>query len=262
MVIPQLFYLRVLQFPQGPKRNHEQALSATTEPGAQAWRGPVRLGLWLWLLMAVLFFSKKYLPVQISQVLSRFYFWPTMPLTLFRSWMDGRGLWCQVDDTVILGVAPLAILDQPAQLEALGVRAVVNLCEEYAGPQAEYSRLKITQLRLPTVDHQQPPVQDLCKAVAFIDAQRKLGHKVYIHCKAGHGRAGALAMAWMIFTHGVYKEEDLQKLNAELLQKRHVRRSLYRQLNLKDFASQLHSTGGACVRDAKAEADECTKKDR
>eukprot|EP00435_Cladocopium_sp_Y103_P034878 s2186_g9.t1 len=36
-----------------------------------------------------------------------------------------------------------------------------------------------------------------------------------------------------------------------------VLKSLYRQSNLKEFASQLHSTGGACVRDAgKAEADE------
>eukprot|EP00913_Durusdinium_trenchii_P013071 g12271.t1 len=75
-------------------------------------------------------------------------------------------------------VAPLSVLDHPAELEALGVRAVVNLCEEYAGPKAEYACLKITQLWLPTVDHQPPKVSDLWQAVAFINAHRMMGRKV------------------------------------------------------------------------------------
>lgn len=87
-----------------------------------------------------------------------------MPLTLFRSWLDGRGLWCSVDGSVLLGVAPLGILEQPRALEALGVRAVVNLCDEYLGPLKDYEELKMQQLRLPTVDHQPPPVADLLKA--------------------------------------------------------------------------------------------------
>ena len=30
-----------------------------------------------------------------EQVLGRLYFWPTIGLTLLRSWRDGRGLWCE-----------------------------------------------------------------------------------------------------------------------------------------------------------------------
>ena len=71
-----------------------------------------------------------------------------------------------MDDSVLLGVAPLAILEQPEALEALGVRSVVNLCDEYLGPLKSYEELKMQQLRLPTVDHQPPPVLDLLKACA------------------------------------------------------------------------------------------------
>eukprot|EP00437_Effrenium_voratum_P033794 CAMPEP_0181471500 /NCGR_PEP_ID=MMETSP1110-20121109/39105_1 /TAXON_ID=174948 /ORGANISM="Symbiodinium sp., Strain CCMP421" /LENGTH=184 /DNA_ID=CAMNT_0023596517 /DNA_START=246 /DNA_END=800 /DNA_ORIENTATION=- len=170
-----------------------------------------------------------------------------MPLTLLRSWADGRGLWCKVDDTLFLGVAPLAVLGQPAQLQALGVRAVVNLCEEYAGPKAEYERLKMRQLRLPTVDHQEPATADLRKAVAFIEEQRALGHKVYVHCKAGHGRAAAVALAWLIFTRSAASEEEVRQLNLELLQKRHVRSYLYRQSNIRAFVEGVKATGGACI---------------
>ena len=75
--------------------------------------------------------------------------------------------------------------------KALGVRGVVNLCDEYGGPQAceavgsgavclspydcrlirqgpvreaSYDRMEITQLRLPTVDHYEPSLEDLLKA--------------------------------------------------------------------------------------------------
>jgi atypical dual specificity phosphatase len=49
--------------------------------------------------------------------------------------------------------APLKLLGHPDMLHALGVRGVVNMCDEYAGPQTDYKRLGIQQLRLRTVDH-------------------------------------------------------------------------------------------------------------
>ena len=83
--------------------------------------------------------------------------------------------------------------------------------------EASYDRLEISQLRLPTVDHYEPSLDDILKAhgmgtlpghwretvallqssdlfpqlpqaVAFIDEFRKRGQKVYVHCKAGHQR--------------------------------------------------------------------------
>lgn len=67
------------------------------------------------------------------------------------------------------------------------VRGVVNLCAEYQGPDKHYERLGMKHLRIPTTDHFEPTANDMQKAVAFIQAHRERGEKVYVHCRAGHG---------------------------------------------------------------------------
>jgi len=184
-------------------------------------------------------FQRKLLPHSLARPVGRAYFWPTLPLTLWRSWLDGRGLWCEVDDTLMMGVVPVPLLGHPSQLRELGVRAVVNMLDEYSGPEAEYEQLQIEQLRLPTVDHTEPSVDDLLRACKFIDAHRAKGGRVYAHCKAGHGRAGAVALAWMAYSRGLSGEEDLRQMNEELLEKRRVRPRLHQQPFIRAFASRL-----------------------
>eukprot|EP00933_Yihiella_yeosuensis_P005363 TRINITY_DN109867_c0_g1_i1.p1 TRINITY_DN109867_c0_g1~~TRINITY_DN109867_c0_g1_i1.p1 ORF type:complete len:306 (+),score=55.27 TRINITY_DN109867_c0_g1_i1:43-918(+) len=214
---------------------------ATASPAALfSWQNVLALVILLGVLVGpFVVMQKKLLPRGLTLVLGRIYFWPTLPLTYLRSWMNGRGLWCRIDDTLLLGVAPVSMLRHPDQLEALGVRGVVNMCGEYAGPEADYRTLKIQQLRLPTVDHFEPELKDLKKAVEFIEQHRKNGHSVYVHCKAGHGRAGAVALAWLAYSRGVPQEDSLEELNKELLKKRRVRKQLFRQPNLRAFAAEL-----------------------
>lgn len=83
------------------------------------------------------------------------------------------------------------------QLHAAGVRAVVNLCDEFGGWERLYASLGIEQLRLPTTDYMDVRADDLKRAVKFIDAQRARGRGVYVHCKAGVGRAGSTAVAYV-----------------------------------------------------------------
>lgn len=78
---------------------------------------------------------------------------------------------------------------------------MVNLCDEYGGPRAAYDSLGIVQLRLPTVDHFESTPRQLKEGVDFIAGFRARGEKVYVHCKAGHGRAAAMTLAWLIHTH-------------------------------------------------------------
>ena len=106
--------------------------------------------------------------------------------------------WTKVDDTLILGCAPMGFLGHPDALYGLGVRGVVNMCYEYSGPKANYAKLGIKQLHLPTVDHTEPSVECLKDAVEFIKEHKKRGEKVYVHCKAGHGRAASVALSWLI----------------------------------------------------------------
>eukprot|EP00445_Apocalathium_hangoei_P070137 CAMPEP_0204138146 /NCGR_PEP_ID=MMETSP0361-20130328/17815_1 /ASSEMBLY_ACC=CAM_ASM_000343 /TAXON_ID=268821 /ORGANISM="Scrippsiella Hangoei, Strain SHTV-5" /LENGTH=302 /DNA_ID=CAMNT_0051091925 /DNA_START=26 /DNA_END=931 /DNA_ORIENTATION=+ len=190
-------------------------------------------------------FQKHLLPLHLAILIGRLYFWLTVPLTYFRCWQQGKGLWCEVDDTLLLGVVPLAWLGLPSALHKLGVRAVVNMQDEYCGPEAAYGRLGIEQLWLPTVDHEEPRLDDLRQACRFIERHRAHGTRVYVHCKAGHGRGGAVALAWMAFSRRPLKDDDLRLLNAELLAKRRVRPRLHAQPNLRAFAEELRKGGTA-----------------
>jgi atypical dual specificity phosphatase len=93
-------------------------------------------------------FQAHLLPPAVARIVGRLCFYPTYPLTL---WQRRRELWTLVDSHVLLGVAPMAALGHVDQLYARGVRGVVNLCDEYAGPVAAYKKRHMAQLYLPTI---------------------------------------------------------------------------------------------------------------
>ncbi len=108
-----------------------------------------------------------------------------------------------------MGGAPLSIYGLPAHLQAAGVKGIVNMCDEYEGPVEEYKQRGIKQLRLRTVDHFEPSVSNLVKGVRWINEYKKKGERVYVHCKAGHGRSAFLVMAWLM-TQGRGPPEEVQ----------------------------------------------------
>ena len=140
-------------------------------------------------------FQKKLLSKKLSKIVSKIYFLPTFPITIL---MRLGNYWTVIDDTLFLGCAPMGLLGHPSQLHKLGVRGVINMCYEYNGPKGYYSALGIKQLHLPTVDHFEPTVSQMAEAVRFIQEYKNKGEKVYVHCKAGHGRAASIAMCWMM----------------------------------------------------------------
>lgn len=143
-------------------------------------------------------FQKHLLPLPVSKIVSKLFFYPTFPITAL---MRIGNYWTKVDETLYLGCAPLDILDHPAMMHKMGIRGVVNMCYEYAGPRKTYDTLGIRQLHFPVVDHTEAPVDNLKDAVAFIQQFRDRGEKVLVHCKAGHGRGASVALAWMMFQH-------------------------------------------------------------
>ncbi|CAK0874323.1 unnamed protein product, partial [Prorocentrum cordatum] len=68
--------------------------------------------------------------------------------------------------------------------------------------------------------------------------------EVYVHCKAGHGRAAAVALAWMAYSRGLGGEADLARLNAELAERRRVRRTLHSAAPAPGSAADLGRAGG------------------
>ena len=137
---------------------------------------------------------------------ARSLFYPTLCWNmLLGRWLKKRSWWDWIDPHVILGALPLA-KDVPI-LAAEGVGAVVNTCEEYAGPLAEYEKFGIVQLYIPTIDFTHPEFDDVCRAVEFVDAQIAKGRTVYIHCKAGRGRSATVAICWLIKSRQITAEQ-------------------------------------------------------
>lgn len=124
-----------------------------------------------------------------------------------------RPFYSDIDEEITMGSLPMA---QDVQwLRAHGVVAVVNMCAEWAGPKEQYARAGITQLHLPTVDTTSPTLEALLRGVFFINETLALGRgnhrRVFIHCKAGMGRAATMALSWYIF-QGMEPERAMKLL--------------------------------------------------
>ena len=168
------------------------------------------------------------------RLIARSLFYPTLLWNmLLGRVLRVRNWWDQVDEHVFIGALPLA-RDVPAMKEA-GIRAVVNTCEEYPGPVAEYEAAGIEQLRVPTVDFTPPSLDSVKRGVEFIEENVQQGKSVYIHCKAGRARSATIVLCWLISSKGMTPEEG-QKV---LLEKRsHVHKHLTERNVVREFYSQ------------------------
>ena len=69
----------------------------------------------------------------------------------------------------------------------------------------------------------------------FIRAHERAGGRVYVHCKAGHGRSAAVAYAWLVFKgRGASTPEDVY---AAFARKRAIRPALWRQPSVSEVAA-------------------------
>ncbi|SMP53977.1 atypical dual specificity phosphatase [Neorhodopirellula lusitana] len=143
-----------------------------------------------------------------------------------------RNWWDFIDDHVIVGARPFA--RDVAGLKAAGVGAVVNTCEEYAGPVVEYGEHGIVQLHIPTTDFTAPSLADVETAVQFVQEHVERGEVVYIHCKAGRARSATVALCWLVAHRGMSADEA----QALLLAKRpHIHPRLPARQVVQDFVA-------------------------
>ena len=126
-------------------------------------------------------------------------------------WLKVCNWWDPVAGTeIVLGAMPFA--RDIAALAELGVGGVVNTCEEYPGPVEQYQQHGITQFRMPTIDFTHPKLDDVIRAVEFMDQQFEAGNKVYVHCKAGRARSATVAICWLIKNRNMTAEQGQQHL--------------------------------------------------
>lgn len=154
---------------------------------------------------------------------------------------------------VAMGSMPLAI-DAKYLKEVKNIGLVVNMCKEYAGPVEEYTKHNIVQIRLPTPDVCEPSYSDILRGVyEIIEFLRKSSEKntadivststdeqsspddpvngggssgqanevtvntqkVFIHCKAGRGRAATLTLCYILATTDLPLNEAMKNILEE-----------------------------------------------
>ena len=165
---------------------------------------------------------------------ARTMYWPTFAWNvLLGRVLKVRHWWDRVDDCVILGAVPFRS-DVP-KLAAAGVRGVVNTCEEYAGPLREYAAAGIEQLYIPTTDFMPPSLDDVEKAVAFMNRFTSQGETVYVHCKAGRARSATVVLCWLVANRGLTPVAAQQLL---LAKRPHVHRRLCERQVVQEFAAK------------------------
>ena len=158
------------------------------------------------------------------------FFYPTLGWNmLLGRCLKVRNWWDEIDENVIIGAMPFA--RDVEKMAALGVRGVVNTCQEYEGPVAEYERLGIQQLRVPTIDFTHPSLESVQRSMQFMTDQVEDGGKIYVHCKAGRARSATVVVCWLI--HQGMTAEQAQNL---LLEKRpHANPRIYQRPVVMEF---------------------------
>ena len=204
----------------------------------------LRTGLGITVILYILN-QRHMLPKPLASIVSKVLFYPTLPITASRR----IGKWVtRIDKTLVMGGAPFAMLNYPQKLkDDYGVKGVINMCQEWRGPTKQYKNLGIEELYLPTTDHFEPSQEDLISALSFIQRHEAKGKSVYVHCRAGHGRSGAVAFAWLLLKGYPQSLGDPQKLNIDLRKIRKVRPNLWKQPNIRALRDRLVRSEGALV---------------
>ena len=131
---------------------------------------------------------------------------------------------------------------------------MVNLCEEYRGPIRRYQELGMEHLHLPTPDHFEPSVEALEEAVQFIrefQTRTTTKNKNKYNNERRHGRSAAVVLAHLLSSSssqdpsttalilGSNAMMQRKELNEQLCKLRKVRKTLWKQDNIKQFHAKL-----------------------
>jgi hypothetical protein len=95
------------------------------------------------------------------------------------------------------------------ELRSWGISAVVSMRDDFDDRASGIAPERY--LNLPVIDNTAPTMEQLMRGVEFIERERRRGGKVYVHCKAGAGRAPTMAAAYLVAT-GHTAEEAWREL--------------------------------------------------
>lgn len=106
-----------------------------------------------------------------------------------------------VTDHLAVGNAPLSYEDI-ASMSDQGVEAIVNLCGEYCDLHEIQQQSGFKVYYLPIPDECAPDMEEMEKALEWLDETIAQGKKALVHCRFGVGRTGTFVTAYLL-KHGM-----------------------------------------------------------
>jgi len=109
----------------------------------------------------------------------------------------------KVTDTFYAGEYPFekSVKDGIVKLKCLidfGVTTMIDLTSEPLEKYAEHLPETCTYLHYPTIDYTSPDFSILKEIHTKIDESGSRSEKIYVHCKGGHDRTGAVVATYFI----------------------------------------------------------------
>jgi len=102
-----------------------------------------------------------------------------------------------ITDYLAVGYAPMSYVELDS-IKEQGINAIINLCAEFCDLHEIEDKSGFEVYYFPIPDEKTPNMDDMEKALAWLDEAVYLGKKILVHCRHGIGRTGTFVTAYLL----------------------------------------------------------------